>query len=651
MSDPGRVLALTLVDELVRGGVAHACLAPGSRSAPLALALAEHPGMQVHVHVDERSAAYFALGAAKRSGRPVAVVCTSGTAAANFHPAVLEAHHARVPLLVLTADRPPQLRDTGANQTVDQLRLYGGAVRWFCEVGLAVAGPGAGPYWRSLTARAVAEAAGPPAGPVQVNLAFAEPLIPRELGGEPAPGRPDGAPWTASAAFPPRPGPAEVGALAERVRAATRGLLVVGWGSGLRFEAADAFAQATGWPVLADPLSGHRRGPHAVAAYDALLRVPGFAATHRPDLVVRVGAGPTSKALATWLDASVPQVLVDPDRAWPDPGRAAAIHLVADASALLDEVTAACRSGGAEGDGPAGPPAPGREGGGPARAPGGRGTGEGTGGPAGAPGGWGTGEGTGGPAGAPGGWGTGEGTDGSTGGSRSGAGSTWLDAWTSADALARSAMDALLDGWEEPFEGRVARDLVAGLPDGATLVVGSSMPVRDVDTFARARDGLVFVANRGASGIDGFVAAALGAAAVGPPPVVALCGDLTFLHDASSVLGASRQTGPVVFVVCDNDGGGIFSFLPQAELPERYFEPLFGTPHGLDLGALATAAGLPWCRVTRAGDLLPAVAEALASQRTTVLLVPSDRAVNLARHRAVARAVAAALDARAGGAA
>lgn len=641
MSDPGRVLALTLVDELVRGGVAHACLAPGSRSAPLALALAEHPGMQVHVHVDERSAAFFALGAAKRSGRPVAVVCTSGTAAANFHPAVLEAHHARVPLLVLTADRPPQLRDTGANQTVDQLRLYGGAVRWFCEVGLAAAGPGAGPYWRSLAARAVAEAAGPPAGPVQVNLAFAEPLVPRELGGEPAPGRPDGAPWTASAAFQRRPAPAEVAALAERVRAAPRGLLVVGWGSGLRFEAADAFAQATGWPVLADPLSGHRRGPHAVAAYDALLRVPGFAATHRPDLVVRVGAGPTSKALATWLDASVPQVLVDPDGAWPDPGRAAAIRLVADASALLDEVTAACRSGDVERHGPAGAPAPVREGGGPAGALGGR---------AGALGGRGTGEAPDGSTGRTRSGAGGEVPDGSTGRSRSGAGSTWLDAWTSADALARSAMDALLDGWEEPFEGRVARDLVAALPDGATLVVGSSMPVRDVDTFARARDGLVFVANRGASGIDGFVATALGAAAVGPPPVVALCGDLTFLHDASSVLGASRQTGPVVFVVCDNDGGGIFSFLPQAELPERYFEPLFGTPHGLDLGALAAAAGLPWCRVTRAGDLLPAVAEALATHRTTVLLVPSDRAVNLARHREVARAVAAALDARADGA-
>ena len=347
MSDPGREFALTLVDELARGGLRDACLAPGSRSTPLALAFAEHPRVRLHVHLDERAAAFFAVGAAKRSGRPVAVLCTSGTAAANFHPAVLEAHHGRAPLLVLTADRPPELRDTGANQTVDQLKLYGAAVRWFCEVGLPVGGGASGAYWRSLGARALAAAAGPPAGPVHLNVAFTEPLVP----GEPAaaaPGRPGGAPWTASVTLPRPPEEAEVAGLAARVRDAPRGLLVAGWGAPPAPAALDAFAAASGWPVLADPLSGARRGPHAVSTYDALLRAPGFADAHRPDLVLRVGAAPTSKALAGWLDATVPQVLVDPDGAWPDPGRAAAVRLVVDPSALLAAAAKALTSSGGD---------------------------------------------------------------------------------------------------------------------------------------------------------------------------------------------------------------------------------------------------------------------------------------------------------------
>jgi 2-succinyl-5-enolpyruvyl-6-hydroxy-3-cyclohexene-1-carboxylate synthase len=573
VSGAGRRLALTLVDELARAGVTDGCLAPGSRSAPLALALAEHPRIAVHVHVDERSAAFFALGAAKRSGRPVVVLCTSGTAAANFHPAVLEADHARTPLLVLTADRPPELRGTGANQAADQLKLYGPAVRWFCEVGVPADEPAAGRYWRSLASRAWAEAAGPPAGPVHLNLAFAEPLVPPDpaaaAADRPAEGRPGGAPWTAAPPGVRTAAPEDVAALVEAVRNHPRGLLVAGWGVDLDPLAVDAFAAASGWPVLADPLSGARRGPAAISAYDGLLRAPGFAGGHRPELVARVGGAPTSKALTAWLDPSVPQILVDPDAGWRDPGRSASLRLAADPSALLAAVAERLRD-----------PAPSR---------------------------------------------------------------AWLERWLAADRVAREAIDGLLDDWAEPFEGRVARDLVAWVPDGGTLVVGSSMPVRDVDAFAAPRDGLRFVANRGLSGIDGFVATALGVAAAADEPVAALCGDLTLLHDASSLLGAAGRPRGAVLVVCDNDGGGIFSFLPQARLPRERFEPLFGTPHGLDLAALAAAARVPATVVEKAADLLPALHAALAGGGTRLVVVRGERAANLARHRAVTEAVAAAV--------
>jgi 2-succinyl-5-enolpyruvyl-6-hydroxy-3-cyclohexene-1-carboxylate synthase len=583
VSGAGRQFALTLVDELARAGVTDACLAPGSRSAPLALALAEHPGIRVHVHLDERSAAFFALGAAKRSGRAVVALCTSGTAAANFHPAVLEADLARVPLLVLTADRPPELRGTGANQATDQLKLYGSAVRWFCEAGVPADVPGAGRYWRSLASRAWAEATGPPAGPVHLNLAFADPLVPPAVGGEarlagePSAGRAGGAPWTATPARVRSAAPGDVAELAGAVRANPRGLLVAGWGADLDPAAVDAFAAAGGWPVLADPLSGARRGPAAISTYDGLVRAARFAAAHRPSLVVRVGGAPTSKALTAWLDESIPQVLVDPSEGWADPARAASLRLSADPSDLLAATAALLTD---DGPGPAG---------------------------------W-----SGDPA------------------------SPWLREWLETERLAREAIDGLLEEWAEPFEGRVARDLVGWVPAGGTLVVGSSMPVRDVDAFARPREGLRFVANRGLSGIDGFVATALGVAAAGDEPVVALCGDLTLLHDASSLLGAAGRSRGAVLVVIDNDGGGIFSFLPQAQLPGDLFEPLFGTPHGLDLTALAAAARVPARVVEKAADLVPALDAALDGGGTQLVVVRSDRAGNLARHRAVTEAVAVA---------
>ena len=572
--DLNAALARTLVDEWARAGVAVAAVSPGSRSTPLALALAQEGRISVHVFLDERSASFFALGAARASGRPAVVLCTSGTAAAELHPAVLEAFHGRVPLLVCTADRPPELRDTGAGQAVDQLKLYGEAVRWFAEVGAPGEADRTSPYWRSVAARAALAAAGPPAGPVHLNLAFREPLLPTGERVELYAGRDDGAPWVASPA-PARPGlpaPGDVERLAFLVAAEPRGVVVAGWGADVDPAAVERFAAAARWPVLADPLSGVRQGPAAVSTYDALLRSPGVAAALRPDVVLRLGAPLTGRVATTWLDPSIPQVLVDPDGAWLDPQRAAAERIVADPTALLDAVSAA----------------------GPARSE-----------------------------------------------------SFWLATWMQAEAAARRELDRLLDSWAEPFEGRVARDLVAALPSGATLVVGSSMPVRDVESFARPRAGLRFLSNRGVNGIDGFVSTVLGVAAATPPaampvaaPVAALCGDLTFLHDAGGLLSAGRRGLDATFVVVDNRGGGIFSFLPQAGSGlGGHFETLFGTPQDVDLAALAAVHGIGTELVAKADDLVPAVDRALAAGGIRLVVVPTDRADNVDRHRQAWEAV------------
>lgn len=559
--DLNAAAARSFVDEWVRAGVRVAAISPGSRSAPLALALAEDGRIAVHVILDERSASFFALGVAKASRRPAVVVCTSGTAAAELHPAVLEAFHGRVPLVVCTADRPPELRDTGAGQAIDQLNLYGGAVRWFAEVGAPSEADAAPPYWRAVAARAVAAATGPPAGPVHLNMAFREPLVPTGRPVELFPGRADGAPWVTSTARRPPPTVDDVDRLAWMAAAESRGVVVVGWGADVDPEAVERFAEAARWPVLADPLSGARQGP-AISTYDALLRSPAVSRSLRPDVVLRLGAPLTGKVATAWLDPSIRQVAIDPDGAWLDPQRASAERIVADPTALLEAVAAR----------------------GPARSH-----------------------------------------------------SFWLSSWLSAEAAARRDLDRLLDSWVEPFEGRVARDLVAALPSGATLVVGSSMPVRDVESFARPRTGVRFLANRGVNGIDGFVSTVLGVAVaaradVGAGPVVALCGDLTFLHDAGGLLGAARRGLDATFVVLDNAGGGIFNFLPQADLPE-HFETLFGTPQDVDLAELAAVYGVASERVTKADDFVSAVERAITAGGIRLIVVRTDRTDNVARHR------------------
>ncbi len=571
-ANPSTALATVVVDELARHGVTDAVIAPGSRSAPFALALHADDRIRLHVRIDERSAAFVALGWAKASRRPVPVVCTSGTAAANFYPAVLEADAAHVALLVLTADRPPELRGTGANQTVDQLKLYGTAVRWFCEVGVPEPVAGANAYWRSLTSRAVGEALGAlggPPGPVHLNCALREPLVP-EGAGFPfdLDGRPGGLPWTAVPAAVRPPSPADVEVAAELVQGAERGLLVVGDTTAAP-EPLVALAEAAGWPLFAEPLSGARAGPNAVAAYDAIVRDEAFWASHYPDVVVVVGRVGLSKALLSRLDADVPQVLVDAAGAWRDPRRALSRVIAADpdtlAAAVVDEVV--------------------------------------------------------------------ERRD-----------SPWLAAWTAADRRVRAAQDALLDADDTPSEPRTARDLAALAPPGSVLTVASSMPVRDLDAFMAPRRHLRVLANRGASGIDGFCSTAIGVAAAWDGPALALAGDLSLLHDVAGLLPAAGGLPDLVVVVANNDGGGIFSFLPPARHPA--FEPVFATPHGVDLATLAAGLGVGHRPLERAGDLAATVVAAGAAGGVQLVEVRTQRDANVALHQRLREVVSAAVAGR-----
>jgi 2-succinyl-5-enolpyruvyl-6-hydroxy-3-cyclohexene-1-carboxylate synthase len=551
-----------LLDGLVSQGLEHACVSPGSRSTPLALALSRRPGVTVHVHLDERSSAFFGLGLAKATGRPVAVACTSGTAAANLFPGVVEASMSRTPLVLLTADRPPELHDVGANQTIDQRELFGGYVKRFVEAGV----PGDYPdvaHWFDVGLAAADVARRHAPGPVHVNLPFREPLAPSgediDIGShdslKPGSGR-------AGA----RTRRSDVETLAEQMKGVERGVLLAG---SLRRDASPVvdLARTLGWPLIAEPTSGLRI-PGALSAGAFLLASESFLSSHVPELVVQVGAAPTTRAGLAFVADSKRLIIVDPDRLMADPARHASLRLEADPASLARALLKRIES---------------RE------------------------------------------------------------GSAWQREWQEADRIARGAVDHLVDSWEEPFEGRVARDLAACLPDGATLVVGSSMPARDLDGYMRPRLGIRVLGNRGASGIDGFVSTALGVAASGAS-TFALMGDLTLLHDASGFLWSAGRGHDAVFVVPNNDGGAIFSFLEQRRLPE--FADLFVTPHGLDLSRVATGAGARHALVERGADLGPTVIGASGSGGVWIVEVPSDRDLNVARHLEVDAAVASALETR-----
>ncbi len=567
-TSPAATFCATLVDEWVRSGSTAAFVAPGSRSTPLALALAERADVQVMVLHDERAASFAGLGWSMRTGRPAVILCSSGTAGSHFFGAVIEASMSSVPLIVVTADRPPELWDVGAAQTIDQTQLFGGAVRWFGEPG--VPDPGQSSTWRSWGSRAVAEAQGGAGGsrpgPVHLNLSFREPLA-----GLPAPlpsGRPDGRPWhqqAGTAMLHHGTGPAnDIAATAAQSALGRAGVIIAGGGV-TDPESVIEVAERLGWPLLADHRSGCRKPGVAIAHFDGLLRNPEFAELHRPEVILRFGEPLASKVTNQWLAASGAELLVAaPSGRWLDPERLAATIVPERgfAAALLAQLPEPAAAD-------------------VALVP------------------------------------------------------TSADLWRSADAAGAAAIERILAS--EPLnDPAVARALLASLPSECALVAASSMAVRELEWFGANRNDVSVYSNRGANGIDGTVATAIGIASTGVP-TACLVGDVAFLHDSTALVALARRSLDLTIVVLDNDGGGIFGFLPQHDLlPSEQFELLFGTPHGTDLAGLAVAHHLvvdDWPG-TEAGlvELVP--------EGVKVFIARTDRGAGLDLHRRLNAALA-----------
>ncbi len=547
--------ARILLDELIRSGVRDLCVAPGSRSTPLVLAAAADPRLRVHSVVDERSAGFLALGMGKGSGRPAGVVTTSGTAGANLYPAVIEASQGEVPFLVLTADRPHHLRDTDANQSVDQLRLFGAFPRAFLEVAPPALGEEDLLHLRGQGCRAVALAMGPPSGPVHLNLPFRKPLQPED-GWEPDGDCPEGVSSLAwygrEGEFPLTRVPVpilsvpseEMELIGSAVARARRGLLVAGPvpDPDRTGPAILALAAATGMPVLADPLSGARflptHGAQVVWGYDLILRSPRARAALAPDLILRIGAAPTSGALLSYLaeHRQVRQVVVDQGHRWKDHLAAAEELFRAAPTELLSSLAAGASPGSLP---------------------------------------------------------------------------EWKELWWKLGERVEAVLSDRPD--EGLSEGEVLARVAAALPRVGNLLVASSMPIRELDAFVGVLEsGLRVFGNRGASGIDGLVSTTLGIAATSRGPTVGVLGDLAFYHDMNGLLSVKREGLSAGFVVLNNDGGGIFETLPVREF-EPPFTRYFSTPHGLDFRRAAELYGIPFSREEEGEGLSRALRGHLAS--------------------------------------
>ncbi|MFL5900287.1 MAG: 2-succinyl-5-enolpyruvyl-6-hydroxy-3-cyclohexene-1-carboxylic-acid synthase [Solirubrobacterales bacterium] len=574
MTNGNTALASAFVEELARGGLRQAVVSPGSRSTPLAVALWRQPEIEVSVIVDERSAAFFALGAAQSTCLPVAMLCTSGTAAANYHPAICEANESAIPLIALTADRPPELRGIGAGQTIDQVKLFGSSVRWFCEVGTHDADDEGLLHYRSVACRALAAARGEQRpGPVHLNLPWREPLAPTAVEGAVTATDPlalegrDERPLTAVTPIDMEPSAFLLDEVAGHIAGARSGVIVSGrqLDSELR-EPLATLARVAGFPILAEPTSQIRCGPHdrshVVTTYDHLLRDERFREAVRPDLILRFGEMPTSKPLRAWLaDSGCDQIAVDPSCGWNEPTNRAAAVLRADPTELASGWAA--RLGEER-------PAPSR--------------------------------------------------------------------WLEAEVAARTALDVALDDLDGITEPGLHLALGRAHNDGDLVYTASSMSIRDQEAFlSSSGTDALFLCNRGANGIDGLISSGIGAAHAGSRPTTIVTGDLGLLHDVGGLATLRDVSTPVRIVVIDNDGGGIFGFLPQAEaLPDVEFEALLGTPRGVDVAKTAELFGLSHRRLEAVADLPGALAAG-----TGLIEAKVDRLTNVELHRDLSERIGA----------
>jgi 2-succinyl-5-enolpyruvyl-6-hydroxy-3-cyclohexene-1-carboxylate synthase len=575
MNAPNRNLlwATIFVDEIVKNGLQSVCLAPGSRNTPLVMAFAAHPDIRVYSHIDERSAAFFALGLALASDKPVALLCSSGTATANFYPAIIEAHYARVPLIVLTADRPPELRDSGANQTVDQVKMYYDHVLWSVDVALPEAQPAAVTLrsLRTLAARAYATANGLPKGAVHLNFPFRKPLEPIEVPTDNTTipdATYDGSPFTVMMRGKITTTDEQITRLAEIVRGADRGLIFCGSraGDGAFAEAVVKLAQAAGYPMFADPLSNVRF--HAderaliLGAYDTFLRARKD--WQPPQVIIQFGGMPASQALDDYLNSDKVKhhILISADGVWTDANHRVNHFVWTDPADVCQRLAARL-----------GNDAPNLDAG-------------------------------------------------------------WIDRFAEAEQVANLALETMMQ--ETVFDGGVVADVVDLLPDDAVIFIANSLPVRHLDQFAKPNNkGLIVYGNRGASGIDGTISSALGASAAHPDrPLVLITGDLAFYHDLNGLLAIKRCGVKTTIVVINNDGGGIFYRLPVAQFDPPFTE-LFVTPHGLDFEPVTRMYGLEFTRVLEREAFRGAFLDAIRSETATVIELPTDAKHDDATRKAI----------------